>query len=212
MTRVLMAGAAWLALLGSAEAATSGPRREVIDSIIVHAISGPSCSHGKLEFSGAPGDAQRWKTFFDRHPFLGIHYVVDREGVALASTPEDRIANHALDNNDTTIGIELVHDGDGVEPFSPRQIDALIGLIRSIRARHDIPLENIKGHSDVDERMFKCGGGHYKTKMDPGANFPWEHVRAALRGKPRLVTGPKPATRRPPAPPAGRSDPAASGR
>ena len=28
MTRVLMAGAAWLALLGSAEAATSGPRRE----------------------------------------------------------------------------------------------------------------------------------------------------------------------------------------
>src|SRR3954465_10040991 len=136
MRRLLVASAAWLALLGSAEAATSGPRRGGIDSIIVHAISGPSCSHGKLEFSGAPGDAERWKAFFDRHPFLGIHYVVDREGVALASTPEDRVANHALDNNNPTIGIELVHDGDGEEPFAPRQIDALVRLIRSIRSRH----------------------------------------------------------------------------
>jgi len=190
-----------LALLGSAEATTSGPRRDVVDTIIVHAISGPTCAGGRLVFSGAPGDAERWKAFFDRHPFLGIHYVVDREGVALASTPEDRVANHALDNNDTTIGIELVHDGDGAEPFAPRQIDALVRLIESIRSRHHIPVENIKGHSDVDEREFSCGGRLYKTKMDPGANFPWERVRATLRGVPRLVSGPRLVTRRLPARP-----------
>jgi N-acetylmuramoyl-L-alanine amidase len=197
MMRIVMASAMSLALLGSAEATTSGsPRREAVDTIIVHAISGPSCASGRLEFSGAPGDAERWKGFFDRHPFLGIHYVVDREGVALASTPEDRVANHALDNNATTIGIELVHDGDGAEPFAPKQIDALIRLLRSIRSRHDVPIENIKGHSDVDERKFTCGGNVHKTKMDPGANFPWERVRAALRGEPRLVSEPTLVTRR----------------
>src|ERR1700693_539305 len=134
MVRIVVASAMSLALVGSAEATTSGPRRDAVDTIIVHAISGPSCANGELKFSSAPGDAERWKAFFNRHPFLGIHYVVDREGVTLASTPEDRVANHALDNNDTTIGIELVHDGDGVEPFAPKQIDALIRLLKSIRS------------------------------------------------------------------------------
>lgn len=178
-----------------AEAATSGPQRRLVDSIIVHAISGPSCAHGRLAFSGAPGDAARWKAFFDRHPFLGIHYVVDRNGVVLASTPENRIANHARNNNESSIGIELVHDGDGDEPFGPKQIEALIGLIKDIRKRHDIPLANIKGHSDVDTRTFQCGGKSYKTKMDPGANFPWPEVRGSLEGPPRLVAAPRRAVR-----------------
>ena len=196
ITRMPIASAMSLALLGSAEATTSGPRREAVDTIVVHAISGPTCSGGELKFSGAPGDAERWKAFFDRHPFLGIHYVVDREGVALVSTPENRVANHALDNNDTAIGIELVHDGDGVEPFAGKQIDALIALLRSIRSRHDVPIENIKGHSDLDVRTFACGGNLYKTKMDPGANFPWVRVRSALRREPRLVAGPRVVLRR----------------
>lgn len=196
-----MLGRAWLAglvLLASAAAADAnqgGAKRSRIDTIIVHAISGPSCSGGKLTFSGAPGDAQRWKRFFDNHPFLGIHYVLDREGVALASTPEDRVANHALGNNETTIGIELVHDGDGKEPFGDKQIEGLIALIKAIRTRHDVPLANIKGHSDVDSRTFRCAGSVYKTKMDPGDNFPWERVRAALGGPPRLLAQPKPAQR-----------------
>ncbi len=189
---------AGLLLLGSTSAAvatTSGPKRASVHTIVVHAISGPSCSGGKVAFSGAPGDAQRWKRFFDNHPFLGIHYVLDRDGVALASTPEDRVANHALGNNESTIGIELVHDGDGKEPFGDRQIEGLIRLIKEIRTRHQVPLENIKGHSDVDKRTFSCGGGVYKTKMDPGDNFPWDRVRAALGGPPRLIALPRPAVR-----------------
>jgi len=75
-----MAAAVVLASPWPAEGTTSGPRREFVDRIIVHTIGGPSCDGGKLVFSGAPGDAQRWKEFFDRHPLLGIHYVVDRDG------------------------------------------------------------------------------------------------------------------------------------
>src|SRR6516164_2828831 len=155
LRRTLMAAAVALAVPWPAEGTTSGPRRQLVDTIIIHAIGGPSCAGGTLAFSGAPGDAQRWKAFFDAHPFLGIHYVVDRAGVALASTPEDRIANHALGNNATSIGIELVHEGDGVEPFGKPQIDALIGLLKSIRSRYEVPIENIKSHSEVDVRTFR---------------------------------------------------------
>ncbi|HSR80976.1 MAG TPA: N-acetylmuramoyl-L-alanine amidase [Hyphomicrobiaceae bacterium] len=179
-----MAAAVALACPWPAEGTTSGPRREFVDRIIVHAIGGPSCDGSRLVFSGAPGDAQRWKDFFDRHPFLGIHYVVDRDGLVLASTPEDRVANHALNNNATSIGIELVHEGDGIEPFGKRQIDALIGLLKSIRSRYEVPLEDIKSHSEVDARTFPCGGSLYRTKMDPGANFPWGRLRAAVGTEP----------------------------
>jgi N-acetyl-anhydromuramyl-L-alanine amidase AmpD len=194
---VLAAGMLALAVAEPAAATTSGARRGLVDTVIVHAISGPTCDNGVVVFSGAPGDAERWKAFFDRHPFLGIHYVVDREGVVLASTPESRIANHALDHNDTSIGIELVHNGDGEEPFEPMQIEALIALLKSIRGRHRIPIENIRGHGEVDERTFGCGGKVYKTKVDPGANFPWARVRAALRGEPRLLVKPRLVSRRP---------------
>jgi hypothetical protein len=184
-------------LAPAVHATTAGPARSRTDSIIVHAISGPlqNCPHGRLEFSGAPGDALRWKAFFDRHPFLGIHYVIDRDGHVEASTPEGRRANHALGNSETSIGIELVHNGDGVEPFGRAQIDALVGLLRDLRARHNVAIDAIKGHADVDTRTFTCGGRIYKGRMDPGENFPWAEVRAALANPPRLVTGPVPVTR-----------------
>jgi N-acetylmuramoyl-L-alanine amidase len=56
----------------------------------------------------------------------------------------------------------------------------LIDLIKSIRTRHDIPVVNIKSHADVDTRTFVCGGRLIKSRLDPGANFPWAKVRAAL--------------------------------
>jgi N-acetylmuramoyl-L-alanine amidase len=163
-------------------ATTRGAPRQQVHSIIVHAVSGPSCVGGRVVYSGAPGDADRWKRFFDGHPFLGIHYVVDRDGKALASTPESREANHARDAKDGTIGIELVHQGDGIEPFGDAQFNALVKLIDGIRRRHDIPIENIVGHGDIDGRTFMCGGRTVKGRSDPGANFPWERLRTALRG------------------------------
>lgn len=211
----LAAIAAFVVLITAtaAEAVVSGSKRSRIDTIIVHAISGPDqrCPGGKLTFSGAPGNAERWKRFFDTHPFLGIHYVVDRDGQVRASTPEVNMANHALDNNASSIGIELVHDGDGREPFGDLQINALIKLLREIRTRHAVPLENVKGHMDVDRRTFQCGGAVHKVKLDPGPNFPWPRVRAALGGEttpgpvaravakdaePKLVIKPRPIDRR----------------
>lgn len=176
-----------------AAATTAGAVRARTDTIIVHAISGPlqNCPHGRLEFSGAPGDARRWKAFFDKHPLLGIHYVIDREGHVEKSTPDDRRANHALGASESSVGIELVHNGDGVEPFRQPQIDALVSLLRELQARYRVPLGGIKGHADVDARTFTCGGKLYKGRMDPGENFPWAQVRAALSAsQPKLVQQP----------------------
>lgn len=160
---------------------TSGPLRTDIHIIIIHAVGGPQCVDGRVTYSETYGDAVKWKNYFDNHPFLGIHYIVDREGMTLGSTPEQIEANHALANNRGTIGIELVHAGDGIEPFSDRQINALIDLIKSIRTRHAIPIENIKSHDEVDARTFLCGGQSIKTKQDPGKNFPWPRLHDALR-------------------------------
>lgn len=159
---------------------TSGQPRTKVHTIIVHAVSGPRCEDNRVVYSGAPGDAERWKGFFDKHPFLSVHYIVDRAGKVLASTPENRQANHALRNNEGTIGIELVHNGDGIEPFSDKQIDALIKLMRSIRSRHPIAVENVRGHAEVDTRTFVCGRLVIKSRQDPGANFPWTMLRHAL--------------------------------
>jgi N-acetyl-anhydromuramyl-L-alanine amidase AmpD len=102
---------------------------------------------GQVVSSGAQGNAQYWKRFFNNDPSLGIHYIVDRQGAVATSTPEDQMANHAHDHDEGTIGIELVHNGDGIEPFNGEQIDALIKVIKSIRTRCNISIANIKGHA-----------------------------------------------------------------
>jgi N-acetyl-anhydromuramyl-L-alanine amidase AmpD len=193
MLRVLF-GAVPLCFAPEGGAHTLGATRSEVHTIILHTISGPSCTGDRVVYSGASGNAERWKRFFDNHPFLGVHYVVDREGRVASSTPENRTANHALSNNYGTIGIELVHNGDGEEPFGDKQIAALIEIIRSIRTRHKIPIENIKSHAEVDVRMFRCGGSLVKSRVDPGPNFPWAKLRAAIDG-PTLLTGPTPAKR-----------------
>jgi len=169
------------ALIWSVQATSHGPKRQDVDRIIIHTISGPTCDSGNVVYTGADGDAVFWKQYFESHVFLGIHYVIDRDGTTIASVPEDEVANHALGHNERSIGVELVHNGDGQEQFGQAQIDALVVLIKAIRGRRPIPLSSIVGHTDIDDRTFQCGGREVKSKPDPGANFPWSTVRASLQ-------------------------------
>ncbi|MBA5636799.1 N-acetylmuramoyl-L-alanine amidase [Duganella sp. LX20W] len=97
---------------------------------------------------------------------------------------ESRQANHAgVSNwktytqlNVSSIGIEIVNPGfrDTPEgriwyPFSQAQIDQLIPLLRQIMARHNIPPENVLGHSDIAPQR----------KQDPGPLFPWKQLADA---------------------------------
>jgi N-acetylmuramoyl-L-alanine amidase len=165
-------------------ARTTGASRKVpIDMIVIHSIGGPTCVRGTVVFDPIVvrrGEAESWKHYLESQPVDGIHYVIGRDGTVAKSIPEDQIANHATVANGRSIGIELVHRGDGKEPFPSTQVDALITLIKDIRSRYSIPLSHIVRHSDVDQRFCPCAGQPYHRRQDPGANFPLDSVRAAV--------------------------------
>ncbi len=175
-----LAGICVLALTVPAGARTSGPKRSQVDEIIVHATGGPSCRRGKVVFSAA-GDLERMARFFARNPVVSIHYIIGRDGQVAASVPEDEVARHTRDNNDRSIGIELINGGDGREPYPAEQVDRLVKLVRDVMARWRVPAAEVKGHDDVDHSTFRCGGEVVRRKQDPGPRFPWAEVRQRLR-------------------------------
>jgi N-acetylmuramoyl-L-alanine amidase len=154
-----------------------GTERSTIDKIVIHTIGGPSCSDaGEVVFRPVRKDAKFWRKWLEKEQGKGIHYVVDREGVALASIPEQQIAPHVVGHNKTSIGIELVNNGDGVDPFPAAQIDALVTLLCDIAARNSLGASDIKAHADLDKKTKICGGKEYRRRVDPGALFPWQDV------------------------------------
>jgi len=180
---------------------TGGLRAHAVDMIVIHAISGPKCAeNGRVEFSGAPpvegNDAEFYlaKMEADRRQ-VSIHYVIGRNGDRAVGVPENVIAYHAgnPDVNGRSIGIELVNDGDGKDPFPPAQIAALVRLIKDLRGRYSIPLVGIVRHSDVDQRVCVCPwpdqatlqetaaiATTYARRSDPGIAFPFDQVRDAV--------------------------------
>jgi len=167
---------------GEAMAKDSGPARDVIDKIIIHTIGGPNteCPNGKLDFSGAGKDAAFWKGYFEKHEVLGVHYIIDKAGTQIESISIDEVANHALGQNQASIGIELVHSGNGSDPFPDAMITALNRLLSELAVRHSLKRGQFLAHSALDTRTFDCGGNTYKVKMDPGTNFPWDKALAGI--------------------------------
>ena len=161
-------------------------RRHVVDALIIHSLGGPDCRDGRRFFKQIDGDAAQWAKTFETLPGVSIHYVIGRDGTVVSSIPEPFAASHAIGWNQRSIGIELVNNGDGVDPFPQPQMDALVRLSREIRQRHPaITPERIFRHSDVDRSMFSdetfgAGCSAYRRKLDPGDAFSWEAFKAAL--------------------------------
>ncbi|MBW8899268.1 MAG: N-acetylmuramoyl-L-alanine amidase [Massilia sp.] len=118
---------------------------------------------------------------------VSSHYLLTDEAkpVIYGLVDETRVANHAgVSNwknysllNPSSVGIEIVNPGfttnpDGSRtwyPFPQAQIDELIALVKQIVARHNIPPENVLGHSDIAPGR----------KQDPGPMFPWFQLAQA---------------------------------
>jgi N-acetylmuramoyl-L-alanine amidase len=165
---------------------TGTPRRRAVDAVIVHSLGGPDCQQGKRFFTQIDGDARAWVTTFARLPIVSIHYVIGRDGDVESGIPEAMAASHAVGWNQRSIGIELVNNGDGVDPFSETQVEALRQLVREIQGRHPrVTLERVLRHSDVDASMFPAAKHGqactaFRRKLDPGDAFPWHAFKAAL--------------------------------
>jgi N-acetylmuramoyl-L-alanine amidase len=118
---------------------------------------------------------------------VSSHYLLTDEPtpVIYNLVDESRQANHAGVSywknytllNSSSIGIEIVNPGftEGPNggriwhPFPQAQIDQLILLLKQIVAKHNIPPENILGHSDIAPGR----------KQDPGPMFPWFQLAQA---------------------------------
>lgn len=113
---------------------------------------------------------------------VSSHYLVDVDPPTIYRlVPEDRRANHAGVSawarrqllNMSSIGIEIVNpgrmqtpEGERYAPYPPRQIDAVVALLRGIVARWGIPKERVVGHADIAPGR----------KQDPGPSFPWKRL------------------------------------
>ncbi len=162
------------------------PRRRPIDAVIVHSLGGPDCRNGIPFFKQIDGDARTWRARFAALPIVSIHYVIGRDGQLESGIPEHLAASHAVGWNQRSIGIELVNNGDGIDPFPEPQLSRLIALVRDIRTRHPkVTPARILRHSDVDqstfpESTFGAGCSAFRRKLDPGEAFPWEAFKAQI--------------------------------
>ncbi|MFO1221061.1 MAG: peptidoglycan recognition family protein [Burkholderiaceae bacterium] len=165
-------------LAPQAAARKSGaPRTQPVRMVVIHATGGPTCDArtGAPVWIGAGTMADNLRQI-EAHPKLGVHYMIDRDGTLRTSVPESQVAHHVFGASARSIGIELINDGDGRDPFPEPQLASLVTLLRGIVQRHGIAREAIVRHSDVDTGRMPCAPGR-RRKVDPGDAFPHEAVR-----------------------------------
>ena len=174
---VVWAVAVLAALAHDADARRNGGMRtQVIDMVVIHSTGGPTCDAG----TGKPiwvsaGTLADNLSQIETHTTLGIHYMIDRDGTLRASVPEDQLAHHVFRFSGRSIAIELINDGDGLDPFPEVQLAALVSLLRDIQQRRGIRRDAIVRHSDLDLAPLPCDPTQ-RRKVDPGAAFPYERV------------------------------------
>lgn len=160
-----------------AQARGSGPpRTQAIDMVVIHTTGGPTCDPK----SGRPvwvraGTLAANMRFIEAHPKLGIHYMIDRDGTLRRSVPEDQVAHHVFGHSARSIAIELINDGDGVDPFPEAQIQAVTALIQDIAQRRGLTRQAVQRHSDLDRTLMPCDRTQ-RRKVDPGPAFPLQAV------------------------------------
>lgn len=139
---------------------------------------GSAIDHLVLHYTGMRSEEGARDWLCDPRSQVSSHYVVFENGRVFQLVDESRRAWHAgrsfwqglTDLNSRSIGIEIANPGHefGYRPFPDRQIEAVIGLCRSVFARHFIPPHQVVAHSDVAP----------DRKEDPGELFPWEWCAA----------------------------------
>lgn len=122
--------------------------------------------------------AQTIKTFTLTRTQVSSHYVIGRDGEVVQMLNDYLRSWHAgrgrwgndTDLNSASIGIEL--DNNGFEPFTEKQIESLLLVLKRLKAKYGIPTANFIGHSDIAPGR----------KVDPSPYFPWKRLAEAGYG------------------------------
>lgn len=163
--------------VSDAEARRTGNfRTQAIDMVVIHSTGGPTCDAitGKPIWVNA-GTLEEDLRKIEADPKLGVHYMIDRDGTLRSSVPEDEVANHVFHYSGRSIGIELINNGDGLDPFAEAQLASLVKLLRDIKQRRGIARDGIRRHSDLDNVLLSCDRTQ-RRKVDPGAAFPYKSI------------------------------------
>lgn len=122
------------------------------------------------------------------------HFYIDRDGSVHQYVQPQYVAHHTRGYNPRSIGIELINTGRYPnwldsrhqamdEPYTPQQIAALIRLLQGLSAQYP-RLQFIAGHEDLDTTRVPASDNpdvEVARKLDPGPQFPWADVLAAIR-------------------------------
>ena len=109
--------------------------------------------------------------FFSRKIGTSAHYVIEKNGKIWQFVPDKHLARHAgvsswrgcNDNNDRSIGIEIVNNG--FISFTEAQMVSVIKLTHLLMKKHPtIEQRNIIAHSDIAPNR----------KVDPSVKFNWK--------------------------------------
>lgn len=115
-----------------------GPVRFSTDLCVWHATAGGS-ARSSAEWIARPKSG------------AGYHFLIDRDGSVIASTPLDRAAYHAgvsawpvppagvpagASVNRRSVGVAFANRNDGSEAITPAQINAAVSLAVSLAARY----------------------------------------------------------------------------
>lgn len=130
-----------------------------------------------LHYTGMKTAEAAFQRLCDPAAEVSAHYLVHETGAVAQLVDEAKRAWHAgqswwlglTDMNSASIGIELVNPGHqhGYRPFSAKQINSLIPLLRNIIQRHDWDAKTcLLAHSDIAP----------ERKEDPGELFPWRKL------------------------------------
>lgn len=104
-----------------------------------------------------------------------VHYAIDRRGRIMQLVRDRDTAFHVERPgwNDISIGIMLLNDNSGTEPFPTAQLQAAGRLVRLLGARHDIPTQGLVRPRSIDPRM----------RSNLPRNFPWRTWVDSVRGR-----------------------------
>ncbi len=145
----------------------SRPNETDISSIIIH--------YTHTDLVGA------LKTIKSKKTKVSYHYIIAENGDIFQFVKDHLRSWHAGQSawggkkhlNNSSIGIGLVYQGHdqfvkyGEWPnYEEKQIGATKKLIKQLKSKYNIELQNIVGHEHVSP----------KRKMDPGPAFPWAEL------------------------------------
>jgi hypothetical protein len=144
------------------------PAGMAIDTLIMHHTS-------------SAASAQRIGSFFSQPASkVSSHYVVGQDGTIVQCVDDQYTAWHAgvsaflgrSNVNGFSVGIEMCNVGDGVDPYTDAQYQALGGLVAYILTTHHIKWDHVTGHKDVALPKGR--------KDDPSVNFDYTRMKQAV--------------------------------